>query len=107
MKFVFIHKSEKTKKIEMIKKIFKRIQKNYSTMNFKDSKMQRSYIPQGLGYVKNKLINKKGTLIMINAGLAENKNLNKWIWALISIPIGPIATGIIVFAYNNDTKEKN
>ena len=55
-------------------------------------------IPNGIGYVFF-LFLYQGTLIIINAGLAENKKLNKWIWALVSVFIGPIATGIIVFVY--------
>ncbi|UPO76380.1 hypothetical protein [Arthrobacter sp. Helios] len=36
------------------------------------------------------------TLAVINAGLAEQKNRSRWIWFLVSILLGPIATVLIV-----------
>ncbi|MBF4994393.1 hypothetical protein ITX31_09745 [Arthrobacter gandavensis] len=36
------------------------------------------------------------TLAVINAGLAEQKNRSRWIWFLVSILLGPIATLLIV-----------
>ncbi len=37
-----------------------------------------------------------GTLALINAGLAQSKNRNAFLWWLVSIFIGPIATFLIV-----------
>ena len=37
-----------------------------------------------------------GTLALINAGLAQGKNRSGLIWFLISVPLGPIATLILV-----------
>jgi hypothetical protein len=37
-----------------------------------------------------------GTLALINAGLAQAKNRSGLIWFLISIPLGPIATFLLV-----------
>jgi hypothetical protein len=37
-----------------------------------------------------------GTLALINAGLAQGKNRSGLIWFLISVPLGPIATFLIV-----------
>ncbi|MCQ1946065.1 MULTISPECIES: hypothetical protein [unclassified Arthrobacter] len=33
---------------------------------------------------------------LINAGLAEQKNRSRWIWFLLSLLLGPIATILIV-----------
>lgn len=37
-----------------------------------------------------------GTLALINAGLAQGKNRRGWVWFLLSILLGPIATFILV-----------
>jgi len=37
-----------------------------------------------------------GTLALINAGLAQSKNHSGLLWFLISLPLGPIATFLIV-----------
>jgi hypothetical protein len=37
-----------------------------------------------------------GTLALINAGLAQAKNRSGLIWFLLSIPLGPIATFLLV-----------
>ena len=37
-----------------------------------------------------------GTLALINAGLAQGKNRSGVLWFLISLPLGPIATLILV-----------
>ena len=36
------------------------------------------------------------TVALINAGLAEQKNRSRWIWFLVSVLLGPIATLLIV-----------
>ena len=37
-----------------------------------------------------------GTLALINAGLAQSKNHSGLLWFLISLPLGPFATFLIV-----------
>ncbi len=37
-----------------------------------------------------------GTLAMINAGLAQSKNRSGLIWFLLSIPLGPVATFLLI-----------
>ncbi|MFF0830170.1 hypothetical protein [Brevibacillus sp. DP1.3A] len=37
-----------------------------------------------------------GTLALINAGLAQSKNLSGLVWFFISLLLGPIATFMIV-----------
>jgi hypothetical protein len=37
-----------------------------------------------------------GTLALINAGLAQSKNRSGLIWFLLSLPLGPIATFLLV-----------
>ena len=37
-----------------------------------------------------------GTLALLNAGLAQSKNHSGLLWFLISLPLGPIATFLIV-----------
>lgn len=37
-----------------------------------------------------------GTLAMLNAGLAQAKNHSGLLWFLISLPLGPLATFLIV-----------
>lgn len=37
-----------------------------------------------------------GTLALINAGLAQTKNRRGWVWFLISLLLGPIATLLLV-----------
>jgi hypothetical protein len=37
-----------------------------------------------------------GTLALINAGLAQGKNRSGLLWFLLSLPLGPIATLVIV-----------
>jgi len=37
-----------------------------------------------------------GTLALINAGLAQSKNHSGFLWFLISLPLGPLATFLIV-----------
>nr|WP_297526265.1 hypothetical protein [uncultured Roseateles sp.] len=36
------------------------------------------------------------TLALINAGLAQSKNRRGWVWFLLSLFVGPIATFLIV-----------
>lgn len=38
------------------------------------------------------------TLALINAGFAEQKNRSRWLWFLISLFVGPIATLLVVTA---------
>jgi hypothetical protein len=37
-----------------------------------------------------------GTLALINAGLAQSKRRSGLLWFLVSLPLGPIATFLIV-----------
>jgi hypothetical protein len=37
-----------------------------------------------------------GTLALINAGLAQSKNRSGLFWFLLSLPLGPIATLLLV-----------
>lgn len=37
-----------------------------------------------------------GTLALINAGLAQGKNRSGLVWFLLSIPLGPIATFLLI-----------
>jgi hypothetical protein len=37
-----------------------------------------------------------GTLALINAGLAQSKNRSGLLWFFISLPLGPIATFLLV-----------
>jgi len=37
-----------------------------------------------------------GTLALINAGLAQGKGRSGLVWFLVSLPLGPIATFLIV-----------
>lgn len=37
-----------------------------------------------------------GTLALINAGLAQGKNRSGVLWFLLSVPLGPIATLVLV-----------
>ncbi len=37
-----------------------------------------------------------GTLAFINAGLAQGKNRSGFVWFLLSIPLGPVATLLVV-----------
>lgn len=37
-----------------------------------------------------------GTLALINAGLAQGKNRSGLLWFLLSLPLGPVATLILV-----------
>ena len=37
-----------------------------------------------------------GTLALLNAGLAESKNRSGLLWFFISLPLGPIATFLLV-----------
>ena len=37
-----------------------------------------------------------GTLSLINAGLAQGKGRSGLVWFLISLPLGPVATFLIV-----------
>jgi hypothetical protein len=37
-----------------------------------------------------------GTLALLNAGLAQSKNHSGLLWFLISLPLGPLATFLIV-----------
>ena len=37
-----------------------------------------------------------GTLAMLNAGLAQSKNRSGLIWFLVSLPLGPIATFLLI-----------
>ena len=41
-----------------------------------------------------------GTLAMINAGLAQSKNRSGLIWFLVSIPLGPIATFLLITVFS-------
>ncbi len=36
------------------------------------------------------------TLAIVNAGLAEQKGRRRWIWFVLSLFIGPLATALIV-----------
>jgi hypothetical protein len=38
-----------------------------------------------------------GTLALLNAGLAQSKNRSGLLWFFISLPLGPIATFLLVF----------
>ena len=35
-------------------------------------------------------------LAIVNAGLAENKGRRRWVWFLVSLLLGPLATALIV-----------
>ncbi len=37
-----------------------------------------------------------GTIALINAGLAQGKNRSGLIWFLVSLPLGPLATFMLV-----------
>lgn len=37
-----------------------------------------------------------GTLALINAGLAQGKGRRGWVWFLVSLLLGPLATLIVV-----------
>lgn len=37
-----------------------------------------------------------GSLALINAGLAETKGRSRLLWFLLSLPLGPVATFILV-----------
>lgn len=37
-----------------------------------------------------------GTLALLNAGLAQSKNRSGLLWFLLSLPLGPIATLLLV-----------
>lgn len=37
-----------------------------------------------------------GTLALLNAGLAQSKRRSGLIWFLVSLPLGPIATFVLV-----------
>jgi hypothetical protein len=37
-----------------------------------------------------------GTLALINAGLAQSKNRSGLFWFLLSLPLGPVATLLLV-----------
>ncbi len=39
-----------------------------------------------------------GTLALINAGLAQGKNLNGLTWFVVSLLLGPIATFLLVIS---------
>ena len=36
------------------------------------------------------------SIALVNAGLAEQKGRSRWIWFLLSLILGPLATAIIV-----------
>ncbi len=38
-----------------------------------------------------------GTLALLNTGLAQSKNRSGLLWFFISLPLGPIATFLLVF----------
>ncbi|MBA6399887.1 antitermination protein NusB [Colwellia sp. BRX10-4] len=38
-----------------------------------------------------------GTLALLNAGLAQSENRSGLLWFFISLPLGPIATFLLVF----------
>ena len=40
-----------------------------------------------------------GTLALINAGIAQGKNRSGLIWFLLSLPLGPIATFLLVAVF--------
>lgn len=42
-----------------------------------------------------------GTLAMINAGIAQSKNRSGFIWFLMSLPLGPIATFLLVTFFSD------
>jgi hypothetical protein len=37
-----------------------------------------------------------GTLALVNAGLAQGKNRSGFLWFLASLPLGPVATFLLV-----------
>lgn len=37
-----------------------------------------------------------GTLALVNAGLAQGKNRSGLLWFLLSLPLGPVATLLLV-----------
>ncbi len=41
-----------------------------------------------------------GTLALINAGIAQGKNRSGLIWFLFSLPLGPIATFLLVAVFD-------
>ncbi|MFH1278236.1 MAG: hypothetical protein ABIK65_07650 [Candidatus Eisenbacteria bacterium] len=43
-----------------------------------------------------------GTLALINAGLAQGKNRSGLVWFLLSLPLGPIATLLLVVVSKRD-----
>ncbi|MDQ0744059.1 hypothetical protein QFZ62_001367 [Clavibacter sp. B3I6] len=54
-------------------------------------------MPYGRG-VDDRWIGSYGwvTLALVNAGLAEQKGRSRWTWFVVSLPLGPIATFLIV-----------
>ena len=46
--------------------------------------------------MQNTVVVGLGTLALINAGLAQSKNHSGLLWFLISLPLGPVATFLIV-----------
>jgi len=44
-----------------------------------------------------------GTLALINAGLAQSKDLSGLLWFLLSLLLGPVATFILVACYKKKT----
>jgi hypothetical protein len=42
-----------------------------------------------------------GTLALLNAGLAQSKNRSGLLWFLISLPLGPVATLLLVVMDKN------
>lgn len=42
-----------------------------------------------------------GTLALINAGLAQSKNRSGLIWFIVSIPLGPVATFLLVTFFSD------
>ncbi len=41
-----------------------------------------------------------GTLALINAGIAQGKNRSGLIWFLLSLPLGPIASFLLVAVFD-------
>ena len=45
-----------------------------------------------------------GTLALINAGLAQSKNRSGIIWFVLSLPLGPVATFLLVLLGRADPR---
>ena len=43
-----------------------------------------------------------GTLALINAGLAQLQGRSGFLWFFLSVPLGPIATFLLIATYEKD-----